>query len=169
MLQGHMACPPGHLRNLLPGDACLKPGRIQQQEGRVWILATSASATACCPTCQRTSNLIHSLYWRAVRDMPWQEAPVELRVEIRRFRCRVRDCPRKTCLQRLPMVMARQARQTARLSETIRLIGYALGGEADWRLATPARHGDQSGHGAPSCQTRPLRYGCHLGRSSRCR
>jgi hypothetical protein len=48
----------------------------------------------------------------------------------------VRDGPRKTCVQRLPMVMARQARQTARLSETIRLIGYALGGEAGSRLAT---------------------------------
>jgi len=31
------------------------------------------------------------------------------------------------------------------------------------------RHGDQSGHRAPSCQARPLRHGCHLGRSSRCR
>ena len=131
-----MACPPSHLRNLLPGGACLKPGRIQQQDGRVWILATSASATGCCPPCQRTSSLIHSRYWRAVRDLPWQGAPVELRVEIRRFRRRVRDGPRKTYVQRLPMVMARQARQTARLSETIRLIGYALGGETGSRLAT---------------------------------
>jgi hypothetical protein len=60
---------------------------------------------------------------------------VELRIELRRFRCRSRDCARKTFVERLPRVLGIHARQTARLSETIRLIGYALGGEAGARLA----------------------------------
>jgi transposase len=60
---------------------------------------------------------------------------VELHVELRRFRCGARDCPRKTYVERLPTVMGSHARQTARLSETTRLIGYALGGEAGSRLA----------------------------------
>jgi transposase len=55
-------------------------------------------------------------------------------VEVRRFRCRGRDCPRKTYAERLPLAMARYARQTSRLSETVRLIGYVLGGEAGSRL-----------------------------------
>jgi transposase len=79
---------------------------------------------------------VHSRYRRILRDLPWQGSAVELHIELRRFRCRVRDCPRKTFVERLPLVMAAHGRQTARLSETLRLIGYVLGGEAGSRLAS---------------------------------
>jgi transposase len=130
-----MAPPSSHLQSLLPGDPCLKLSRIQDHDGRVSIVAAAASTTARCPTCRRTSSLVHSRYWRTLRDLPWQGSAVELRIEVRRFRCRAHDCPRKTYVERLPLVMASHARQTVRLSETIRLIGYVLGGEAGSRLA----------------------------------
>lgn len=129
-----MAPPPSHLQTLLPRGACLKLRRIRDQGGLVSIIATAVSPAADCPTCGRSSNHVHSRYWRRLRDLPWQGSPVELRVEVRRFRCRGRDCPRKTYAERLPLAVARYARQTARLSETIRLIGYVLGGEAGSRL-----------------------------------
>lgn len=129
-----MAPPPSHLQTLLPGGAGLKLDRIRDHDGRVSILATAVSPAADCPTCGRTSRRVHSRYWRRLRDLPWQGFPVELRVEVRRFRCRVRACPRQTYAERLPLAMGRYARQTVRLSETIRLIGYVLGGEAGSRL-----------------------------------
>jgi transposase len=135
MIWEQMAPPASHLQNLLPGRSCLKLQRIEEQDGCISILATAAAETARCPTYHRLSSRIHSRYWRTVRDLPWQGAVVQLRIEVRRFRCRGRDCPRKTFVERLPMVMASHARQTIRLSETIRLIGYALGGEAGSRLA----------------------------------
>ena len=60
---------------------------------------------------------------------------MELRLEVRRFRCRAHDCRRLTFAETLPMVSARHGRQTSRLSETIRLVGYVLGGEAGARLS----------------------------------
>lgn len=130
-----MAPPPSHLQTLLPGGPGLKLRRIREQDGLVSIIAKAASPSCDCPTCGRTSSHVHSRYWRRLRDLPWQGSAVELRVEVRRFRCRVRDCPRKTYVERLPLAMACYARHTARLSETIRLIGYVLGGEAGSRLA----------------------------------
>jgi transposase len=129
-----MAPPPSHLQNLLPGWACLKLRRIREQDGLVSIIATAASPTGDCPTCGRSSSHVHSRYRRRLRDLPWQGSAVELHVEVRRFRCRGRECPRKTYAERLPLAMARYARQTSRLSETVRLIGYVLGGEAGSRL-----------------------------------
>ena len=130
-----MAPPPSHLQTLLPGGAGLKLRRVRNQDGLVSIIATAACPAGHCPTCGRSSSHVHSRYWRRLRDLPWQGSAVELRVEVRRFRCRGRDCPRKTYAERLPLVMARYARETARLSETIRLIGYVLGGEAGSRLS----------------------------------
>lgn len=130
-----MAPPPSRLQNLLPADLRLKRWRYEQENGRISILVVPTSESACCPTCHRSSTRVHSRYSRTLRDLPWQGAVVQLRIELRRFQCRSRDCPRKTYVERLPMVMAGHARQTARLSETIRLVGYALGGEAGSRLA----------------------------------
>ncbi len=48
---------------------------------------------------------------------------------------RSRDCSRVTFTEVLPLVSPRYGRQTSRLSETIRLVGYVLGGEAGARLA----------------------------------
>ncbi len=130
-----MAPLPSHLQSLLPGDSCLKLNRVDDGDGRVSIVATALSATAQCPGCHRHSSHVHSRYSRTLRDLPWHGSAVELRIEVRRFRCHTRAGPRQTFVERLPTVMASYARQTARLSETLRLIGYMLGGEPgapDW-------------------------------------
>jgi hypothetical protein len=77
-----------------------------------------------------------------LHDLPWQGSTVVLRVDVRRFRCRTHDCPRVTFAEALPLVCPRYGRQTSRLSETVRLIGYVLGGEAGARLSgRGVRHG----------------------------
>lgn len=70
-----------------------------------------------------------------LRDLPWQGSSVDLHLHVRRFRCRAGDCRRVTFTEGLPLVCSRYSRQTSRFSETIRLIGYVLGGEAGARLS----------------------------------
>ena len=131
-----MASPSSHVHALLPDASCLKPNSVEQQDsGRVLIMAATSSSAAYCPACHHASHSLHSRYSRILRDLPWQGSTVELRLDVRRFRCRAMDCARVTFAESLPLVSPRYGRQTSRLSETIRLIGYVLGGEAGARLS----------------------------------
>src|SRR5215212_5135057 len=131
-----MASPPGHVQALLPDPSCLKLNSVEPQAGgRVLIVAAAIGSVACCPACHRVSHSLHSRYSRALHDLPWQGSTVELRLDVRRFRCRTHDCPRVTFAETLPTVSPKYGRQTSRLSETLRLIGYVLGGEAGARLS----------------------------------
>ena len=131
-----MASPPSHVQALLPDTSCLKLKSVQQAEsGPVLILVAASNSVAYCPACHKASHSLHSNYSRILRDLPWQGSNTELRMDARRFRCRNRDCPRVTFVETLPLVSPRYGRQTSRLSETIRLVGYVLGGEAGARLA----------------------------------
>jgi transposase len=131
-----MASLPSHVQALLPDPSCLKLNSVEHQAGgRVLIAAAAIGSVAYCPACHHASHSLHSRYSRVLQDLPWQGSTVELRLEVRRFRCRAHDCPRVTFAETLPMVSARYGRQTSRLSETVRLIGYVLGGEAGARLS----------------------------------
>ena len=56
-------------------------------------------------------------------------------LRVRRFRCANTSCPHRIFAERLPSVVEPYARKTARLSEILELVGFALGGEAGARLA----------------------------------
>lgn len=99
------------------------------------IVAAAIGSVAYCPACHHASDSLHSRYSRTLHDLPWQGSTVVLRLDVRRFRCRTHDCPRVTFAEALPVVSPKYGRQTSRLSETVRLIGYVLGGEAGARLS----------------------------------
>ena len=86
---------------------------------------------------QSCESIVHSRYARTVADLPTGDRPVALRLFVRRFRCARPDCPQHIFCERLPGLLPAYARTTARLTETQRLIGLALGGEAGARLARP--------------------------------
>ena len=130
-----MASPPSHLQAILPDPSCLRLNSVEQLESGVCIAVAATGAAAHCPGCHHASHSLHSRYWRVLRDLPWHASPVDLRLNIRRFRCRFHDCPRATFVESVPLVCRRYGRQASRLSETIRLIGYVLGGEAGSRLS----------------------------------
>ncbi len=131
-----MASPPSHVQALLPDPVALKLTLVQHQDdGSVLINVTVAGFSARCPECEHPSSSIHSRYRRALKDLPWQGSSVMICLEVRRFRCATQDCTRLTFAEPLPLVASRYARQTKRLSETVRLIGYVLGGEAGARLS----------------------------------
>lgn len=94
----------------------------------------STTPTAACPLCGRSSARPHSRYVRRLADLPCQDRPVRLHVEVRRFFCNNVDCRRRIFAERLPDVAAVYARTTVRLDKAHCHIGLALGGEAGSRL-----------------------------------
>lgn len=131
-----MASPPGrHFQDLLPPKSSLALKSVEFDADRISVRAAATLSAVCCPSCQQRSDRVHSKYWRVLRDLPSQGKAVELHVEVRRFRCRHPACSRKTFVEETSAVAARNGQQTWRFAETVRIIGYALGGEAGCRLA----------------------------------
>src|SRR6185312_15231502 len=89
---------------------------------------------ATCPLCRRLSERVHSRYVRELADLPWRGVAVRLRLWVRRFFCDTADCRRRIFAERLPEVAPAYARRTARLTEVLRAVGFAAGGEGGARL-----------------------------------
>jgi len=92
-----------------------------------------------CPACGRASARVHSRYLRLVRDLPVADRPVRLLLRVRRFFCDDNACPKRTFAERLPVLVPYRARRTPRLTQSLRAIGFAVGGAAGARLATRLR------------------------------
>ena len=103
------------------------------------IDARTSTPTASCPDCHTPSARVHSRSTRHLRDLPVSEQPVCLRLHVRRFRCLTPTCARQTFPERLPRLAPSHAQRTVRLTETIRVLGSASGGEAGARMATRLR------------------------------
>jgi transposase len=73
---------------------------------------------------------------RAVADLPWHGVAVRLELCTRRFRCRNSLCTKRIFCEGLPRVVAHYGRQTVRLDDALRHIGYLLGGEAGARATS---------------------------------
>lgn len=154
-----MAPPPSHSQAVLPAQN-LVLDKIERVDGR-FLVDVHVRQAAHCPACGKRSRSRHSAYLRHLKDLPWQGCAVELRLKIRRFRCRNRACVRKIFAEPIPEVTRSHARWTTRVGEIIRLIGYTAGGLPGSRildrLAIPIsddtvtrfvkRSGDGSGSG----------------------
>ena len=103
------------------------------------IEARTHTPEACCPDCHTPSDRVHSRSTRRLRDWPVAEHAVQLRVQVRRFRCRTPTCARRTFVERLPALAPYHAQRTDRLTETVRVLGSEAGGEAGARMATRLR------------------------------
>jgi transposase len=113
-------------------DLLALKGIVRTDHG--FILYVSSRQGANCPTCGRISRSRHSTYTRKLQDLPWQGKTVEIRLSAGRYRYRHRNCPRKIFTERLPRVARSYARQTSRLAEVVRIVGYATGGLPGQRL-----------------------------------
>ena len=116
----------------LPG---LRIQSISSCDKRILIFAATIRRRATCPACGKASRQVHSFYIRRPRDLPLSGVPVELRIQVRRFRCQESRCRKKTFAERLPDLLPPYSRRTARLTLALRHIGFALSGEAGARLA----------------------------------
>src|SRR5215204_2915657 len=118
---------------LLPDPEALRPVKIIPSRSSLTLVVKAARTQAGCPRCHLPSTRVHSYYARKVADLPWHGVAVKLELRTRRFRCRNSLCTKRVFCERLPRVVAHYGRKTLRLDDTLRLIGYLLGGEAGAR------------------------------------
>jgi transposase len=118
---------------LLPPDDHIKFQSLIIDEPRLILVAAMISNSSTCPDCSEPTYRIHGHYPRTLADLPWATAPIELRLIVRRFRCRTCSCRRQTFAERLPNVAPLYARTTTRLATTQANTGLVLGGAAGAR------------------------------------
>jgi transposase len=128
-----MAASPSRLPGLLPDASHLTVDDVYKKDG-VIVMIISAVGNAACPVCGICSCHVHSRYCRTLRDLPCQGAVVRICLRTHRFYCRAKDCRRRIFTQRLPALTSCYGRQTRRHRDALLAIGYALGGEAGYRL-----------------------------------
>jgi transposase len=116
----------------LPGFAL---DSVQPQGTTLVVEAHPTSETACCPQCASPSMRVHSSYTRKPRDLPVGEQVVRLRLHLRRFFCDFPTCPQRTFAERLPDLLPVRAQRTIRLTRSLSVLGFALGGRAGARTA----------------------------------
>ena len=112
----------------LSADLCLVDVRLED-EG-VTLLLRSSQTSAACPACAQPSTQVHGHSMRWLADLPCQKRPVRVCLEVRRFACRTRGCPRTTFAERFPTLTRAYARRTLRQAESLTAIAFAQGGKA---------------------------------------
>ena len=122
------------LTRLLPQAPGLELLDVTTTERSVSVGLMATAPSAACPLCGQPMRRIHSRYTRVVADLPWAGIAVRLTLHVRKFFCTTTTCPRRVFTERLPDVVAPYPRKTVRLEELLRLVGFALGGEAGARL-----------------------------------
>ena len=121
--------------NLLPLDHGLRLEDVSIGPDQIVAILVATSPRGTCPVCGTWSEAVHSLYQRTIADLPWGQQTVQLRLRVRKFFCRQPTCARRVFTERLPTVVAPYARRTRRLTEVVRLLAFALGGEPGARIA----------------------------------
>lgn len=94
----------------------------------------STQPTAIRPLCQKSSQRVHSRYYRTLQDVPCASFALRLQLGVRKFFCLNGGCQRRIFTERLPQVTAPWARRTGRLAQRLIAIAVALGGRAGSRL-----------------------------------
>ncbi len=109
--------------------------RVIMGDDAITLVARLTTPVMPCPGCSQLATHMHSRARRTLCDVPAGGRIMRLSLQVRRFFCSVPTCPRKTFTEQVPALAAPYARRTVRLQDTLRLIGFALGGEAGARLA----------------------------------
>lgn len=109
---------------------------FQTEAERIIVDVTSIAAEAACPGCGHASRQIRGRYVRVLRDLPWAIRPVQVRLCVRKFRCRQPECPRHIFTERLLDLVRPFARATRRMEDAMRHLALTAGGEGGARLGT---------------------------------
>jgi transposase len=125
---------PPFTRGLLPQAPGLQLRNVALTAHELTLDLAATQPAMLCPICDQPSTRIHSHYQRSVTDLPWAGRTVRIALVVRKFFCTIPTCPRRIFTERLPTVVAPLARKTCRLSDVLRLVGFALGGEGGSRL-----------------------------------
>jgi transposase len=119
---------------LLPTAPGLQLAHVVLEADQITATLVATQSGSACPVCGHHSRSVHSRYQRALADLPWGGVVVRLHLVARKFFCRQSGCPRRIFTERLPSLVAPDARRTSRLADVLRLLAFALGGEPGARL-----------------------------------
>jgi transposase len=117
----------------LPADVYLADVCLEQET--LTLVLKSSQTSAACPACTHPSTRIRGRYTRTLADLPCQGRAVRVRLEVRRFVCRTRGCPRTTFAEGFPQLSRAYARRTLRQAEALTEVAFAVGGKAGAQLA----------------------------------
>ena len=117
-------------------DATLHMEEVQFQADQCMVRLRTTAPGAPCPVCAQPSVTVHSRYRRTIRDVPCAGHAVCLCVEVRRFRCHNRACPRQIFAERLPDLAPAFAQRTVRLSATLQRLALTLASTSGAPLLT---------------------------------
>jgi len=101
---------------------------IEKTDERLIISVVSTQRSACCPLCSSLATRVHSHYTRKVADLPCAGQQVCLLLQMCKFFCDVTMCARKIFVERIVPFVEPWARVTARLYQSVQVIGLATGG-----------------------------------------
>ena len=96
----------------------------------ITVTLYAASQTTACPCCGTVATRVQSRYTRHVHDLASGERAIHLLVEVRRFFCLKKACHRKIFAERFSLLALPHPQRTIRLQQTLRMLGFALGGQA---------------------------------------
>src|SRR5262249_50709687 len=113
---------------ILPDPAALRLDGLAADADAITLSVHAPAAEARGAACGRGSHRVQSWSLRRVADLPWLDAPVRLRLRVRRFFCDNPACARRVFAERLWRVVAPYGRRTARLEAWPRHVAFALGG-----------------------------------------
>ena len=120
---------------LFPHFAGLVVERVLVAADALHVQVRRTARTARCPTCGRRSARVHSRYTRRIADEPIGGRPVEIHLQVRRFRCGTRTCPRQTFAEQAPHLVERRAHRTVPLLRFLQDVGLTIGGRPGARFA----------------------------------
>lgn len=120
---------------LLPHLADVEVEEIRLAGGSVRVLARVKAASATCPGCGAVSRQVHSRYERRLLDTAVAGREAVICLQVRRFACRDRACPKRTFAEQVSGLTSRHARRTPGVTAVLEAVALALGGRAGARLS----------------------------------
>lgn len=100
----------------------------------VELVARTTTREAACPGCGTVSGHVHGGYRRRLADLAVAGRKVVIDLAVRRFRCPMLECDRRTFVEQVDGLTERFARRTSSLRRALEKIGLALAGRPGARL-----------------------------------
>jgi transposase len=116
------------------GLSALSVEGVEEAGDVVVVRASTKGDAVACPVCGTLTGRVHAFHERIPADVPVDGRRVLVRLRIRRMRCLVAECARRTFREQVPGVIERYQRRTVRLGEQVRGVVRELAGRASARL-----------------------------------
>ncbi|WP_406334702.1 transposase family protein [Streptomyces sp. NBC_00203] len=120
---------------LLPHLAGVAIEDIRAEDGSFLISASAVHGAGRCPSCGTNSQRIHDRYRRRLADVAIGGRPTTIHLTVRRFRCELPSCPRRTFVEQVDGLTFRHERRSQLQQDMLTAIGRFLAGRAGARLA----------------------------------